>query len=305
MAIDFKPLTPSTFVINLAIKNQSELEKVSTQIATSNQHQDFKGYAGDGSAERLISFKETLSNVENYVTANTIIKARLDTMNQSVQKIQDIAANFAQLITLSRNAASGSDIPLAVQGEAALDSIAAQLNVKFDGRYLFSGSKTDTAAVSDLNLNTNLNSSNEPTDNYYQGDSSPPSIKVSDFQDVSYGVLANDPAFQKLIGAINLAMDGHAAGDDTKLAAAFDMVDDAINGLTAVRANIIASTTSVTDATEIHRSVDLTITENIKNISSTDIVEATTTMSNLQALVQATYIAYNRLSQLKLSNFIN
>src|SRR5690242_11617929 len=124
MAIDFKPLTPSNYVINLAIKNQSELEKVSTQIATSNQHEDFKGYAEDGSAERLISFKETLSNVNNYITANDIVKSRLDTMNQSVQKIQEIASNFLQLITLSRNAASGSDIPLDIQGRAALDSIA-------------------------------------------------------------------------------------------------------------------------------------------------------------------------------------
>jgi flagellin-like hook-associated protein FlgL len=62
---------------------------------------------------------------------------------------------------------------------------------------------------------------------------------------------------------------------------------------------------TINEANATHNATDLLVKENLKDISQTNIVDATTKMSELQATLQATYLAFQRLNQLRLANYLN
>ncbi len=304
MTIQIKSATATQVVLQLASQNQEELKKVSSQIASGDKHPDFKGYAEDGTVERLISFSATVAYTKNYVTTNNNTIARINAQDQAVAQLQTIASDLAQLIAQRRNSASGSDVPVDIMGTSMLDNIASNLNVKFDGRYLFSGTKTNTMPFPDAQA-TNLDEDDNPTANYYAGNSEIPSTKINDSEETEYGVLGNDIGIQQLIGAVHLAINGHNANDDTKLAAAMEMVNQSISNIASSRSILLSAKVNINNSNSSLNSVNLLISENLVGISQTDIVDATTRMSELQATIQATYLAFNKLTQLRLSNFLN
>ncbi len=60
----------------------------------------------------------------------------------------------------------------------------------------------------------------------------------------------------------------------------------------------------MTKANSTHKDFQLLIQGNLDDISQTDIVQATSKMSELQTIVQAGYLAFSRLSSLQLTNFL-
>jgi flagellar hook-associated protein 3 FlgL len=304
MGIEIKSLTPTQLILQLASKQQDELQKVSTQIASGNKHTDFRGFAETGDVERFVSLNQAMSSTTAFLQSNNVVSARITTMDQTVDQLQSIASDVAQLIAKRRNSASGEDVALTAQGQSILDNIAGRLNIKFDGSYLFSGTKTDTAPVVNIQ-NDPLDSSNGATALYYHGDSTQASIKISNSQEIQYGINANDQGFQELIGAVHLAINGDQENSDSKLALAMDMINNSIQNLASVRAQLGLAKQNIDEANATHNDTKLLVTQNLINVSQTNIVEATTHMSEIQATLQATYIAFQRLNTLRLSNYLN
>lgn len=306
MAIEITPSIPTQVVLKLASKNQSALQDVSVQISSGLKHQEFKGYAEDGTTEKFLAFKSTIKEIETHMRSNNLAISRAKTADSTISDIQDVASSLAQLITQRRNSASGDDVHVDLEASGMLDKITGMLNTKFDGRYLFSGSKTNTPAVGDLSISNIDTSGTAPvaTASYYNGDSDIVSVRSSDSEVVSYGILANDDGFKKLIGAAHLAIEGHNENSDTKLQQAMDMVNDAIDDLTSTRASGLIAVDKLQKSNTAHQDFKLLVQNNLDEVSQTNIVEATAKMSELQAIVQAGYLAFSRLSSLRLTDFL-
>ena len=188
-----------------------------------------------------------------------------------------------------------------------MDKIAGALNVKFDGRYLFAGSKTNTQPVVNIQTSNIDDATTNPISlntDYYTGDNNIASTKSSDSEVVEYGILASNPAFRDLIAAAHLAIQGHAAGDDATLAKATDLVNTSIAELASTRAIGLIAVDNLKKSNATHQSFQLLVQGNLDEISQTDIVQATSKMSELQAIVQAGYLAFSRLSSLRLTDFL-
>lgn len=303
MTIDLTNSTSARVVLNLANQNQDLLKQVSIQIAGGKKYQSFKGFAEEGNVESFISFQASFSKTNTFIQSNEIIRARVDTTSQAISQLQDIASDVSNLIAQRRNSASGQNIAFDIQANSILDRISEKLNTQFDGRFVFAGTKTNTQPVQNIHT-SNINSDGTPLATYYNGDSSVPSVKISDSQDLEYGILGNDISFRQLIGAVHLAIDGDTNNDDEKLGQAMEMINNAVSNLTSVRAKTLASRESLDQADAVHLDVSNLVAENLNKISETNIVDATTRMSELQATIQATYLAYTRLSGLRLANFL-
>lgn len=303
MAIDISPATPSQVVLKLASKNQEALQKVSMQIASNNKHEDFKGFAEDSTTEIFLNFKTTISEIGAHINANNSAISRVKTMDLSISQIQGLASELSGIITQRRNSASGSSMPIDTQVKGILDKIAGALNVNFDGRFLFAGSKTNTMPVTNINT-SNLDGNNIPIDSYYNGNNDIVSVRSSNSEEIAYGLNANDPAFKDLIGAAHLVIEGHLADDDTILSQAMDMVSTAITELASARANVLSSKERMTKSNTNHTDFQLLIQGNLTKVSQTDIVQATSEMSALTAIVQAGYMAFSKMSNLRLTDYL-
>lgn len=303
MTIDISAATPSRILIKLAAKNQQALQKVSVQISSGDKNADFKGFAEDRTTETFLSLSTKLSQMDAHTAANNSAISRVKTMDLSVTQIQSVASDLAALITKRMNGATGTDIPVDLEAKGMLDKIAGALNVNFDGRYLFAGSKTNTVPVENIQT-SNLGSNDQPTDNYYKGNKDIVSVRSSDYEDVEYGVLASDKSFVDLIGAIHLAVKGHENDDSATLSNALDLANKAVSEIASMRASMVSASNRMKKTNETITSYNLLVTDNIKDISKTDIVQASAQMSDLTAIVQAGYMAFSRLSSLKLTDYL-
>jgi flagellar hook-associated protein 3 FlgL len=303
MAIEIKTATATQMVLNLASQKQEQLADVSIQISSGNKFRDFEGFANDGNVERFLSLSSSSQLSDSFTQSNNVINARIGTMSKTLDQLQDVASNLSQLIAQRRNAASGDNIPVDVLGKSMLDDVAGKLNIKFDGRYLFAGTKSDTKPVPDVQISNIVDG--EATASYYAGNSDKASIKISNSEELEYGIAGDEAGFQKLIGALHLAIEGHNNNDDDLLGQAMDMVNDAVSDLASIRSTLGSAQNAITEANATHSQTELLVKQNLVNISQTNIVEATTKMSELQATVQATYLAFQRLNQLRLSNYLN
>lgn len=303
MSLDIQTMNPTQVVLKLASQNQEELQKVSIQISSGNKNEDFKGFAADATTESFLSFKATLGDIDTHVRSNNTAISRAKVTDTAITNLQSIANDLSTLITERRNGASGSNLPIDVEVQGMLDKIAGELNVKFDGRYLFAGSKTNTAPIANIQT-SNLDENGDPTDNYYQGDNDVPTVRSSDSETTTYGVLGNDSAFQSLIAAANLLKEGHDTNDDAFLSKAMDLVGTAVQQLATARANALTSIDRMTKSNSTHSDFKLLIQGNLDKVSQTDIVQATSKMSELQAIVQAGYLAFSRMSSLQLTNYL-
>lgn len=289
-------------------QNLKDMGRVQLSLATLNR-QISSGLKADtfdqmaGIVERVSSYETKLSNIDVYLSNSNSIKARLNTMDQSVSEVQDVATQFASLLALRRNPAASSGLNFVQQASSLLDTVVQSLNVSVEGRYLFGGSKTDTQPIP--KPLPSLQESGVPDDKYYNGNNDILTARVSDTHEIPYGVKANDPGFQKLIASIQTAIEADKTGKgDEVFAKAVDLINEAVEELAQTRAGIGANSTNLSSIKDQHDRMKLYWKEAVTDETSTDIAEASIQLTVDQTVLQATFQAFASLSKLKLTDYL-
>ena len=297
--------TASTYsnTISSYVNQESNLANVQQQISSGNKYSNFSDIAKDGQTRNIVEFASSLTQIDTYTKNNTLLSTRLTAMDTSLSGLEDINTKAIAAMTQKRSALSGDD-PLAPQLKAMLQQVEDELNTNVSGRYLFSGAATNVPAVASLATTSNL-SGLTPTANYYQGDAANLVQNVSKDVTIQYNVKADNPAFQKMIGAMNLAIKAEADKNDSELASAIDMANSAQNDLATVRSQIDSNATTVDQANAQHDNFKTYFTNTLGNISGTDTAEASIQLSLDQAVLTASFQAFARISSLSIGSYLS
>lgn len=287
---------------------QSELGNVQQQISSGRNANTFEELSAKGQTERVLGFENQKQKADAFIRNNTIINNRVEAYNNSVSGLIDIAEQLRNLIVQRRTPTSANALPFTQLTDSYLATIKSNLNVEVEGRYLFSGSKTDTRPVDNIEAS---NYTNDPVTGervfnsiYYEGDDVRLETKASDTLTLPYGVTANNPAFQQLIGAVHLAVEGHTEDSDSLLSDAIELVTKTIADLTTVQADLNNNITILNQLNTEHEDVKTFLSQSIGDATETDIGEATIRMNSIQTTLQASFLAYSKISSLKLSDFL-
>jgi flagellar hook-associated protein 3 FlgL len=224
----------------------------------------------------------------------------LQIMDTALGMVVDIAAR-ARVVMLQRLDGNLGD-EVALDGE--VDSLLAQLqdalNTRFDGRYLFAGSRTDTAPV---RLPAMPATTADPA-LYYRGDQVRLSARADIGVELAYGVTADAASFGDLIAALGQARAAHLADDAAGLAAAASGLEAALGGLTELRAQHGVTAARVEAVAEGQRATILYLDEVTGSIENVDLASALTRIANDQAGLEATYMVTARLASLSLADYL-
>lgn len=287
---------------------QSELGTTQQQISTGKNASTFKELSARGQTERVLGFENQKKKTADFIRNNTIVSNRVQTYNSSLTNIITVAEQLRNLLVQRRTPTSANSLPLTQLTDSYLSTIKSSLNIEVEGRYLFSGGKTDTRPVDDIE---SPNYTIDPVTSerlfnskYYEGDNLKLRTQASDTLSLEYGVTANDPAFQQLIGAIHLAVEGDASNNDDTLAEAVDLVSKTITDLSSVQANINNNIAILDQTNAAHTDFNIFLDQSLNEITETDIGSATIRLSSLETTLQASFLAYSRISSLKLSDFL-
>lgn len=299
---------PSSRVGSLSLVNevlrdvsntQVRLGELQTQISSGYQSPNFAGI--NGSVEKFTQVTSQLNRSKQFNSNNMLNITKLQTADVAIQKMIDIADNIKNNIIAANGAViETSNLPQVVAD--MLVSFGSQLNTSFNGYYLFGGSDTTTVPVPDTTVgNTYLGI---PDTNYYRGSAQDTVMRADDLTQITFPVRADDPAFQKIYAAAKMAIEAAERGDTIAMSAAQQLIQEGQGELVEVQSRLGAALKNIESVDERLKSLTTYWQGLSDSISKTDIVAASTKVANDQAILQASFQVYSRLSQLRLSDYL-
>lgn len=280
---------------------QANLLELQKQLSSGRKADDFKGLTGV--VEQFTGLQAKIAKSQTYQDDNDLVITRLKTMDTSIDQIISASDDIQNIIVQWRNPALRPNLPINQQLEALKKTVAGMLNQSAEGRYLFGGTRTDIPPVIDpvpdpVTVGT-------PDASYYQGSQENIKVRAQDNLEIEYNVRADDPAFQKIFGAIALAEKAAANNDDDMMKDAYDMITDGIQETISVQGALNQNVINLTQINDRHKTLQLYWQGVTEQVSKTDIVAVSTQVAIDQAVLTATYQAFARISQLRLSNYLN
>ena len=179
-------------ILNQMLRNQQRVFEDQRQVVTGRKASSFDGFAGQNSA--IISAKTMLAQAQAFMQTNTELQARLEFQNTTLGAIADLGDRLHQELIKAVGRNSGLGLNEVV--EDMFQELVSLLNTRFDGKYIFGGTKTDTAPV---NVNSvtdliNLATAGDAFDN----NAVKSTLKVEENRTLTFGVLADEVALPLL-----------------------------------------------------------------------------------------------------------
>ena len=303
-------LSSSRLINSLILKSQDRINEQQIRLTTQQKSQDYLGIGDD--ASRLLTVESSLRRIDQFVKDNAFIDMRMETMLNSMDAVGDI---LTEVRTLVRDVLEDGELGGIDKNdftEIKMDQLEGFLNVKMNGRFLFSGTKTDTVPVNAGDLADaptfdadGVTTTAEPSF-FYQGDDNQVKARIDEGVTLEYGVKANNEGFEKLIRAIRLVKstdltDANVLG---KFQHALNLLNESADKIAAVELNTgvrfqqLASTTkSLKDTKSILDGV-------VDEIERADTFEAVSILNQVQTQLEASYATAVRVSSLSLTKFL-
>lgn len=288
-------------MISENMRLQTKYSDINTQISSGLKSQDYKAIARD--SQYLLAIESSQTKLVSYnANANTAL-SNVNIMYSTIGKIEDMANIMLSNVT---TALGGNQVPgtiTANQANNALLETAGLLNLKVAGRHLFAGSDIDTKPV-DLNDPAWVAQTSPSVMNssYYQGNSTLTSVQVSETYSSTYGITADNPAFEKLLRAYNLLINtptGPAERNE-----ALDLIQQSIDDIGNLRGLLSTQANSIEKQTDKNEQDHVYLKELSSFIKETDIPSASVRLTEIQSQLEASYSASVRILQLNLVNYL-
>ncbi|HIM20693.1 MAG TPA: hypothetical protein EYM28_08850 [Rhodospirillales bacterium] len=303
-------LSSSRLINSLILKSQNRINEQQIRLTTQQKSQDYLGIGDD--ASRLLTVESSLRRIDQFVKNNAFIDMRMETMLNSMDAVGDILKEVRTLVRDVLEDGTLEGIDKNDFTEIKMDQLEGFLNVKMNGRFLFSGTKTDTQPVNAGDLADaptfdadGVTTTAEPSF-FYQGDDNQVKARIDEGVTLEYGVKANNEGFEKLIRAIRLvkSTDLSDANVIGKFQHALNLLNESADKIGAVELNTgvkfqqLASTTrSLKDTKSILDGV-------VDEIERADTFEAVSILNQVQTQLEASYATAVRVSSLSLTRFL-
>lgn len=313
-------LAQQQLITSNALRTQRNVSELQVQVASGKKTQAFSGIADD--AGRLVNLKSELSQAEQFIQNITITEKRLDLMAFALDQIEEIARKARTDFAGAINGSAADDIQLSLLAQASLDQVVEILNSKDDSRFLFAGGAVETKPVNLSNAAYTAPAPGSPPTfvqtvetGYYQGDSIVQSTRADDGFNVSYGIKADEVAFEKLIRTLDNVSnvtftDPITTQEKTFLRDAITEMTELLenNGtdktLTDLRADIGLDRVVLDSLKNKHTNFLQFAQNSISEIENVNTAEAVSLLNFEQVQLEASFTTIARIQTLSLSNFL-
>ncbi len=288
-------------------KTQSDVAATQVQMASGKKSQSYAPLATD--ANQLVSMERSISRSEQFKTNIDSALGRLNLMESALGTMVDRSTDVLATIAQGLSGANMDDLPLEQFAETYLSEIEAELNKQNGGFYIFGGTKTDIPPVdladADYDPQAGLPGSFSADDSYYQGDEHLFSVRADDSLETIYGVTADDPTFEKLLRGLSYMSYAGANSDKDVLQQAYDLINDAVDGLSDLRGEVGANTKVLEQQKVSHQGFQLFAENLVSNIEDVDIAAASTQLAFDELQLQGAYSALSRMRSMSLLQYLN
>ena len=294
----------------MILKSQDRINEQQIRLTTQQKSQDYLGIGDD--ASRLLTVESSLRRIDQFVKDNAFIDMRMETMLNSMDAVGDILTEVRTLVRDVLEDGTTDGIDKNDFTEIKMDQLESFLNVKMNGRFLFSGTKTDTQPVNAGDLSDaptfdadGVTTTAEPSF-FYQGDDNQVKARIDEGVTLEYGVKANDEGFEKLIRAIRLvkSTDLSDANVFGKFQHALNLLNESADNIAAVELNTGVKFQQLASTTQSLKDTKSILDGVVDEIERADTFEAVSILNQVQTQLEASYATAVRVSTLSLTRFL-
>jgi len=290
-------------MIAAALRTQSTMANQQIQEASGYISSDFGGLGA--TSQQVINLQVSVTRSQSYVSAATQTNSKVQVMYSAVNSIASLVTQFRTLLTSASNSASTDAASVTQSAQGMLQQMTSLLNTQYDGNYVFGGSDTTTVPVdSSAATYPPLTSPSSATTSYYQGNSQLASVRVSDSQSVSYGVTADNPAFEEVMRAMNLVANNSPLSTTT-LNEALNLSVDSVDKIGVVQTHISNASASIESASTFQTNYQTYAQSLGSDLTSVDVAAVTAQLSTYQAQLTASYAAIAKVQSLNLASYLH
>ena len=297
----------ATFALNnamiaSALQNQSKVSERQIQTASGLVSSDFGGLGA--TSKKVIDLQVAISQSKNYEDAATSASNRIEVMYSSVGSMVDLLSSFKSELTSALSVNGSDSSALKDSAEELMNEMASLLNTQYGGRYLFGGEATTTAPV-DLSSYSNTPSSSVADTSYYKGGSDIASVRVSNSQSVSYGVTADNAAFEEAMRAFSMIANASSSPVDTDtISDAVDLATEALDAVTSVQSKLSLASKQIDRAVANQQDFQDYAGTLVSSLTEVDVAAVTAELSAYQSQLEASYSALAKIASLRLSDYL-
>jgi flagellar hook-associated protein 3 FlgL len=314
---------------------RQQLNNTQMQISTGKKGNMLSDLGGAGASSAL-SYRNSQSMLDGYMANLNVVKGRVSVMDKALANVADTARDT--LTTLRTQLQSGQPFDAIMRDDAnnALQNVMNKMNIKLDGRYLFSGSDVEnpphnnaTALTSSVaGTITTLMGGGSFDKNDVLGDmrgitgnalgfstsslvSESISFRADDGRDIDYTVHAHQEGFNDILRGLATVANLPTPTNDlekeqywTLVNSAIDLLDQGAKAVDTYQGNLGSRSRIITDLLADHEDNSLTLKNFIGSIEDIDMADAATRLQQLQAQLQISYNVTASLKDLSLVNFL-
>jgi flagellar hook-associated protein 3 FlgL len=284
-----------------ALRTEATMANMQVQEASGLKSGYLAGYGAD--TQHVVNLQVSVSRAQSYIDAATLADSKVQVMYSAVGQISDVVT---QLRTALSAASTGSSTEIASAISASkqlLQQMGGILNTQYDGQYVFSGALTSRAAVDLSTYATGTGSLTTADTSYYQGDSELASVRVSDGQTVTYGVSADNPAFEQVMRALKYVANSSTLSS-SDITSVLSMVDSTVDAVGTVQAKLSSSASQIEAASSLQSDFKSYAETLGTSLTSVDVAAVTAQLSTYQAQLTASYTAIAKIQGLNLASYL-
>ncbi|MCP1750454.1 flagellin [Bradyrhizobium elkanii] len=288
-------------MISNALRVQAVMANEQVQESSGLQSEDFGGY-GSG-AGRVINLQVSVTRAQSYIDASQLADNKVQVMYSAVGSVTDIITQLRTQLSAATTGSSTATASVINYAQQAMAQMQGLLNTQYDGEYVFSGARTDTAPADLSSFDTGTGSLTTSDTSYYKGDSEIASVCVSDSQSISYGVTADNPAFEQVMRLLKY-VGNSATLSSSDITKALDLASNALDATSTVQAKLSAAASQIETASTNQSDYQNFAKTLSTDLTSVDVAAVTAQLSTYQAQLTASYSAISKIQSMNLASYL-
>lgn len=288
-------------MITSSLRTQATMATLQVQEASGLKSGYLADYGAD--TQHVVNLQVSVTRSQSYIDAATLADSKVQVMYSAVGQVSDIVTSLRSALSAASSSSSTATASAISSAQQLLQQMAGVLNTQYDGQYLFGGARTSTAAVDTSTFATGAGSLTTVDTSYYRGDSELASVRVSDAQSVTYGVTADDSAFEKVMRVLKyVANSSTLSGSD--ITSALAVADAAVDDVATVQAKISNAASRIESAKSQQTEYKSYAESLATDLTSVDVAAVTAQLSTYQAQLTASYTAISKIQSLNLASYL-
>ena len=240
---------------------------------------------------QALNIRSALSNFEQMGRNITMGKSWLTASESVMTNVQDLISDTkalcVQMTTATTGAAQRASASETVQN--TLDEVVSLANTQLNGRYIFSGSKSDTVPFSQ--------------DGTYNGDNNPFTVKIGRDSTIQIGS-DGDAAFGTIFTTLSNLKDALAANDGDGIQTAMDNLDADFDHVSSKISDIGSKMLRIEIKENIFQDLKISNTDRLSKIEDADIAEAIMDLKAKELAYQAALASSAKVMELSLVDYM-